>query len=706
MRALIATFFLLAASALLAAPDAPIWPLTCKPQLTSCFGEFRVGHFHAGIDFRTPSGEGMPIIAPRDGNIARIRTSPWGYGKVVYYEMSDDIIAVFAHLSAFNERLETRVEEHKLKNKANTAELWFKKDDFAFKAGDTLAFSGSSGAGSAHLHFETRKGWDNNFNPAYLGYLTNDVIPPKISALWAVPWGNNSSINGRFSPVRFEIAEKKAVSFRANGAFYLAVEAFDLESAENANRYGIHELVLRDGGAVIYHFLADTFAYSMTRQIGLLYDLGLQEEFALKRPPLRLKHPFGADIGLLKGTFEGAGIVTVNDTAMSFDLALSDVAGNASTLKIEVKPSPPPREVALAVSEEGSKRYFTTNLTGADTSGLIFEYRLKTGKTLRGRMPIEGTPSTAKGEIEFAQIGQIDNQNPIAFWRTAETTFPAISTSLPGTDYVLIKAAFASPPGGLPLLHVGGATVFPEIENETAFTYRLYDFQPDSQLGLSVSGAETLFTPNTYLASDGDKIALFENSLELSIPNGGTFFPLIIAENLYSFGRDSATVFSIQPAGAMLRSKARITFLNNPFNNLAEKSCIVRVWRGEPFFESAERDAERNLFAMVGALGDFTTAIDTTAPKLEFENKDGVKAAKSLSATMTDDLSGFTEHAHPQSYIDGEWVPTEYDPEKNTITINISKLPQGEHIWRAVARDVLGNAVEKELKFIKQGGGK
>ena len=81
-------------------PSPYIWPLDLPQAITSSFGEYRGGRFHAGLDLRT-GGIGKQVKAPAAGYVSRVRCSPWGYGKAVYLALDDGNTAVFGHLSAF-----------------------------------------------------------------------------------------------------------------------------------------------------------------------------------------------------------------------------------------------------------------------------------------------------------------------------------------------------------------------------------------------------------------------------------------------------------------------------------------------------------------------------------------------------------------------------------------------------------------------------
>ena len=129
-----------------------IWPTNASNYLTSSFCEYRPGHYHSAIDIKTWNEEGFPIYAISDASIYKIRVSPFGYGKVIYLLLDDGNYAVYAHLQKFNSELEKKVRSIQLANKRYT--LNWMPDSLRVKQGDLLGFTGQTGIGSPHLHFE------------------------------------------------------------------------------------------------------------------------------------------------------------------------------------------------------------------------------------------------------------------------------------------------------------------------------------------------------------------------------------------------------------------------------------------------------------------------------------------------------------------------------------------------------------------------
>ena len=73
-------------------------PLTIPLVLAGTFGELRSNHFHAGIDIKTKSKEGFPVLAIDSGYVSRVKVRPGGYGKAVYLKHYNGFVSVYAHL--------------------------------------------------------------------------------------------------------------------------------------------------------------------------------------------------------------------------------------------------------------------------------------------------------------------------------------------------------------------------------------------------------------------------------------------------------------------------------------------------------------------------------------------------------------------------------------------------------------------------------
>lgn len=165
-------------------------PFQRDAYLTSSFGENRGTRYHAGIDYSTEMEEGWPIFAPENGYVKEVQTSPFGYGKVMYFEGNSGKTWVFAHQSSFTPAVENAVRQKQLATKSNDVTV---KPNIRFRKGDTLTYSGSTGIGNPHLHLEVRLNKDEIISPCQLGVKCLDTIAPQIFGV-AVWQGNNLSL--------------------------------------------------------------------------------------------------------------------------------------------------------------------------------------------------------------------------------------------------------------------------------------------------------------------------------------------------------------------------------------------------------------------------------------------------------------------------------------------------------------------------------
>ena len=87
--------------------ESPVgWPI----KLSGTFGELRPGHFHMGIDIKSPDGGvGHAIRSIDHGYISRVQISSGGYGKVLHVIHPSGHESVYAHLNEFLPGLDSYV---------------------------------------------------------------------------------------------------------------------------------------------------------------------------------------------------------------------------------------------------------------------------------------------------------------------------------------------------------------------------------------------------------------------------------------------------------------------------------------------------------------------------------------------------------------------------------------------------------------------
>lgn len=682
----------------------PVWPLSCKPQLTSTFGEFRVGHFHAGIDLRTPDGEGMPIFAPADGSVVRVRETPWGYGKVIYYKTTDGLTAVFAHLSGFAEIIEEKVNAEKYKNRDNTAEIWLKEGKMPFGRGDTLGYSGSTGAGSAHLHFEMRAEMDKPINPMFLGYFTEDNLSPTIRDVWMIPRSDDSHIRGRKSPYKLDTACNGGETeiddvILAHGLIALAISISDRESDENLNSYGPYIIRAIVDSETTYTFKCDTFAYSHTGEIGLVYEHGLQEEFSLRRPPFRLERPAVSTLTMLKAP--GSGLIDVSSDTVNVRIEVEDFIGNSTVILFRLA-----SEIIMPVNLEfdsvGSVLH--SSLEVSDTVGLKAIY-YRDEEKFRIAVPTSEIPIKVKKGWQAVEIASRVSGATVAIWRPETECSISFSHRFFGAEAIVIGADFSAPPPSLPLLKREKYSIRPDKRVDTSFAFRVFDPEPGENFILAVGEQLYEFQPPTWRFENNSEYDI-SGGWRIEIPKRGVFQPFIASDSLFPADSLWPERIRIDPPGVVLDNSATIFHDTTGFGLEEGKLCIIRLWGGDSFFVSNTLDKKGRLNGKIGALGTFALAADTIPPKFNFVTFDSSNVTGVLSAGISDNLSGFSREGLPNSFIDGVWIPTEYDSECASLTVDVDGFEAGLHWWKIEYADVCGNASVDSIRFVRKEVGK
>jgi murein DD-endopeptidase MepM/ murein hydrolase activator NlpD len=193
-----------------AADSAPFAPALASPPLAGAlevaggFCEYRQGHFHAGFDLSTGRRVGRPVLAPLPGSIERVRASGVGYGRSIYLRADDGRLLVFGHLDAYVEPLASYVRAAQESAGVYEQDLWPAAGRFRFRAGETLAWSGESGSGGPHLHFEIRRG-DMAYHPQRAGLAVRDTAPPSLTQLTLEPLDADSWVAGSAGPQTFRL---------------------------------------------------------------------------------------------------------------------------------------------------------------------------------------------------------------------------------------------------------------------------------------------------------------------------------------------------------------------------------------------------------------------------------------------------------------------------------------------------------------------
>ncbi len=581
--------------------------------LSSTFMEWRFGHFHSGIDIRTPDGLGSPIYAPEDGYVQRVKVSPYGYGKALYLRGESGRIFVFAHLSSFFPLLEQTVRAKQISIKRYTVELWFKSNEFKVEQGDCIGFSGESGAGSPHIHYEIRENWSVFANP--LKWVeVKDTVAPVLENILIVPE------SPEVLPANYNLFPLESNKYTTSGEipitvpFYIGIKAADYFEKPYTNRMGLYNYQLFLNDSLLFSIRRDSFHGRDYNHIDSSYIYWQGERYQ----------------GLFSQTSK---MSLIRQDSGVVRIKASDWCGNISQAIFKFEPTKKRAEQLVSL------------LSSNNPACSEISYRLGIERVNNHYyLTLCCTPTS-------------DTVKNFHSPKDIEITFFKDSRRL-GTKEIppqmINDSCYAAP-----LILIQGTTKFVLSWQEVSDTFYVIPVYPGKQLkkrideiGVKVQCSRTYIPFNMFIQKKGEEFLIMpwnlpsERGFELGIkiPDSLNSSPIYIAKD------------SIHSAGAIKKDN----------------------W----------------LWGNFSSGGLFNLAIDSIPPIIStlFGDTIIVSELNAISFQVADSASGFGEGNIPSVYLNGEWVPADYDYENDKITYSLLEpLNKGTYQFEVVAEDRVGN---------------
>ena len=359
------TFFclmwILLLSALSFSQEGYIFPLKDQRELSSIFADHRSFHFHSGIDFKTGEKTGLEVQASKSGWVYRLFASWWGYGKAVYLQHPDGQLTLYAHLSDFSEKLKKIVTDEQLKNKRYRADI-FPQDTIWIEQGELIGYSGETGTGEPHFHFEIRDEKNRPLNPLTSGLSIPDTIAPTFTKIGIRPLGPNSyvddSTNTRIYPLHFDSSQQIYTLTKipiVEGNIGIEISAYD-QMAEKGSRFGVYKLELFLDSLLVFSTHYDTIDFENSWKIELDRDFGLLKKKESEFYKLYLD--YGNDLPLYHSI--NRGFLEFPDSGIyQLEILAFDASGNISRSKIILQAIGP--LIYVALKTENPRLFMTTN---------------------------------------------------------------------------------------------------------------------------------------------------------------------------------------------------------------------------------------------------------------------------------------------------------------------------------------------------------
>ena len=254
-------------------------PMEIPMILSGSFGELRSDHFHSGLDIKTQQREGIPIYAPADGYIHRIKVSHFGYGKALYITHPNGYSTVYSHLKKYAGPIQEYVKKKQYARESYSIELFPDPDVLPVKKGDLIAYSGNSGSsGGPHLHFEIRDPSSRPMNPMLFGIEIPDTKIPIINTIMVYPLSREAQVNNSQNPVKLRMILQndgtyKTEKLNAFGSIGFGVSTYDQQNGAY-NKNGVYEIKAINNGEEIFKVLFNKFSFAETRYLNRFIDYG------------------------------------------------------------------------------------------------------------------------------------------------------------------------------------------------------------------------------------------------------------------------------------------------------------------------------------------------------------------------------------------------------------------------------------------------
>lgn len=335
------------------------YPLDIPLKLNANFGEMRPNHFHMGLDLFTLRRENLPVYAPADGWISKIKIDPNGFGNAIYVSHPNGFTTLYAHMNTFPPGTAQAIKEAQYAKQKWNGDVEFEKNQFPVKKGQLIGYSGNTGASAGpHVHYEIRRTNDDACLNALLFHRVYDVTPPDITRL-AVYDRNRSTYEQ--SPRLVPLVHSKGMHTIAGGLLTVSSDAisFAIVATDRItgvpNNNGIFEAAVYLDEEPISGFQIDGVDYLQTRYLNAHIDYRIKTgggsyfQHLAPLPGDRLPIYYK----------NGDGLIRLNDTLThAVKIVVKDANDNATTLAFNIKRT---AATAPAANMQKDSRYMMPN---------------------------------------------------------------------------------------------------------------------------------------------------------------------------------------------------------------------------------------------------------------------------------------------------------------------------------------------------------
>ncbi len=699
-----------------------IWPTDASTKITSTFAEYRSTHFHGGIDISTNGVKGYNVYAVNDGYVYKVRITPNGYGKMLFIRHYDGYVSTYAHLQGFNAEISRYVREEQYRRGTYAIDLTLPPAALPVHRGDVVAYTGDSGFGPPHLHFELRDRDLDPVNPFLIThYPITDNIPPTIRRVLIEPLTPNSTIDNESKArilSRFPRRQGNLQipqNFLLHGSIGFGVEAQDKIDG-TWSRSGIYGLQFAVDDKVIYSMNLDRVPADETKEIDLHYDFHMILQGWGKFQKLYVDS--GNSLTIYHNQPEGTGVINTDalpEGMHTYAITCSDFSGNERTLTGRFTVNHSPAVTAIAPDGEGIhvRGSHLTLAARFEISGKRFASQNWSQRTVTpddagandttALLPFDGSRYDIVRVVAVTKWKSRTSPLFLFSGRPPESVRPVYCKIDVGESAVKLTVNSTGIFTAVPKVSVqeGGQVRNAELHAIDLYTYT-GTFVPsasfagtrrvhvDALVNGKPATADNAFTLYSIPTRSAGSFTTDPGNLRVTFDSGAVYTPLHMQVGSDQFR--GSTVYILEPQDQLLNRGIHVTVPAPPGLDLEHRGLFFRsnsAW----VLQASAPDSGAASFSttLTRTLGELTILKDDEPPSIGRLRVGTSRRFISVSFRYRDNLSG-VDPDEIKMYIDDNLVIPEIDGEHRLVTFKSSDpYEKGRHSIRISVRDRMSN---------------
>ncbi len=311
------------------------------------------------------------------------------------------MFTVYAHLQRFNDQFQSIADSIRLQDFSFEMDAFLDTLGIQVNQGDVIGYTGSTGIGPPHLHFEIRDSMETPINALRTNLAIQDNLPPVFSSLIVEPLTKNSRVNGVATSSYTRAGKDNGVydfgEVSLKGEAGLAVNVYD-RANDVYNAYAVYSLALVQDSDTLFYQELNRFDYNESNEMFLdrIAPFGSN-----RRGHQRLYRKDGSDNPFYLISTKRAEI-TAPDSSTTYTIIASDYFGNTSKATISFARDTLSERFPVSLNSDTDDWYWSENWVSPDLQNTIDLSELNKGLPWEGSQQI--IPVDSSKQLMFARI--------------------------------------------------------------------------------------------------------------------------------------------------------------------------------------------------------------------------------------------------------------------------------------------------------------